>query len=122
MTQLLQPRLRRNTKPDARIMSWWDYGYQITGLANRTVIVDNNTWNNTHIATVGLAMASNEEEAYEICEFLNIDYVLVVFGGYSYYDSDDIGKFLWMVRIAGGVYPHIIEDDYLGDDVVNNLN
>jgi len=25
-------------------------------MSNRTVIVDNNTWNNTHIATVGLAM------------------------------------------------------------------
>lgn len=33
--------------------SWWDYGYQTTAMANRTVIVDNNTWNNTHIATVG---------------------------------------------------------------------
>lgn len=52
--------LRHNTKPDAKIMSWWDYGYQITGFANRTVIVDNNTWNNTHIATVGRAMASSE--------------------------------------------------------------
>lgn len=27
--------LRQNTAPDARIMSWWDYGYQITGMANR---------------------------------------------------------------------------------------
>jgi dolichyl-diphosphooligosaccharide--protein glycosyltransferase len=45
-------------------MSWWDYGYQITGMSNRTVIVDNNTWNNTHIATVGRAMASPEEEAH----------------------------------------------------------
>ncbi len=26
-------------------------------MSNRTVMVDNNTWNNTHIATVGLAMA-----------------------------------------------------------------
>ncbi len=33
----------------AQIMSWWDYGYQIKGMANRTVIVDNNTRNNTHI-------------------------------------------------------------------------
>lgn len=31
-------------------------------MSNRTVIVDNNTWNNTHIATVGLALASNEED------------------------------------------------------------
>ena len=46
--------LRQNTKETDKIMSWWDYGYQITGLSNRTVIVDNNTWNNTHIATVGL--------------------------------------------------------------------
>jgi len=30
-------------------------------MSNRTVIVDNNTWNNTHIATVGLAMSSPEE-------------------------------------------------------------
>jgi len=45
--------LRHNTKPDARIMSWWDYGYQITAMANRTVLVDNNTWNNSHIALVG---------------------------------------------------------------------
>jgi asparagine N-glycosylation enzyme membrane subunit Stt3 len=24
-------------------MSWWDYGYQMTAMANRTVMVDNNT-------------------------------------------------------------------------------
>ncbi len=36
--------LRMNTKPDAKIVSWWDYGYQIAGMSNRAVIVDNNTW------------------------------------------------------------------------------
>jgi len=45
--------LRQNTKEDAKIMSWWDYGYQISAMANRTVLVDNNTWNNSHIAQVG---------------------------------------------------------------------
>lgn len=45
--------LKMNTAKDAKILSWWDYGYQITGMGNRTVLVDNNTWNNTHIATVG---------------------------------------------------------------------
>ncbi|KAK9106327.1 hypothetical protein Syun_022338 [Stephania yunnanensis] len=35
--------LRQNTPPDAKVMSWWDYGYQITAMGNRTVIVDNNT-------------------------------------------------------------------------------
>lgn len=37
-------------------MSWWDYGYQITAMANRTILVDNNTWNNTHISRVGQVM------------------------------------------------------------------
>lgn len=106
--------LRRNTKDDAKIMSWWDYGYQITGFSNRTVLVDNNTWNNSHIATVGMGMASNEEDAYEVCEKLDVDYVLVIFGGYSHYSGDDINKFLWMVRIGGGVFPHIKEEDYYG--------
>ncbi len=46
--------LRQNTREDDKIMSWWDYGYQITGMGNRTVLVDNNTWNNSHIATVGM--------------------------------------------------------------------
>ena len=29
------------------------------------------------------------------------------------YSGDDINKFLWMVRIGGGVYPEIREKDYL---------
>uniref|UniRef100_A0A8C9GD26 dolichyl-diphosphooligosaccharide--protein glycotransferase n=1 Tax=Pavo cristatus TaxID=9049 RepID=A0A8C9GD26_PAVCR len=48
--------LRQNTDEHARVMSWWDYGYQIAGMANRTTLVDNNTWNNSHIALVSVAM------------------------------------------------------------------
>ena len=53
--------MRKNTHQKANIASWWDYGYQLTVMANRTVIVDNNTWNNTHIATMGLVMGIPEE-------------------------------------------------------------
>jgi len=104
--------LHMNTPEDARIMSWWDYGYQISAMANRTVLVDNNTWNNTHIATVGKAMSSTEEVAYKIMLDLDVDYVLVIFGGVFGYSSDDINKFLWMVRIGGGVFPEIVESHY----------
>jgi dolichyl-diphosphooligosaccharide---protein glycosyltransferase len=37
--------LRDNTPEDSRVMAWWDYGYQITGIGNRTTIADGNTWN-----------------------------------------------------------------------------
>ncbi|KAM3712321.1 hypothetical protein ACB098_01G174500 [Castanea mollissima] len=107
--------LSHNTEVDDKVASWWDYGYQTTAMANRTVIVDNNTWNNTHIATVGTAMSSPEKAAWEIFDSLDVKYVLVVFGGLVGYPSDDINKFLWMVRIGGGVFPHIKEPDYLRD-------
>lgn len=59
-------------------------------MANRTVIVDNNTWNNTHIATVGTAMSSPEKAAWEIFNSLDVKYVLVVFGGWLPYSSREI--------------------------------
>lgn len=102
--------LRQNTKEDAKIMSWWDYGYQIGGMADRPTLVDNNTWNNTHIATVGKAMASSEEVSYEIMREHEVDYVLVVFGGLLGYSGDDINKFLWMVRIAEGIWPDEVKE------------
>jgi len=98
--------LRQNTDENAKILSWWDYGYQMSAMANRTVLVDNNTWNNTHIATVGRVLASTEEQAYPILESLDVDYVLVIFGGLTGYSSDDINKFLWPVRIGHGVFPN----------------
>lgn len=102
--------LRQNTKPDAKIMSWWDYGYQIGGMADRPTLVDNNTWNNTHIATVGKAMSSREEVSYPIMKQHEVDYVLVVFGGLLGYSGDDINKFLWMVRIAEGIWPDEVKE------------
>lgn len=48
--------LRQNTPEDAIVMSWWDYGYQIAGMADRTTLVDNNTWNNSE-ATVAFLLA-----------------------------------------------------------------
>ncbi len=55
-----RPNLPPPAPPSPQVASWWDYGYQTTAMANRTVIVDNNTWNTSHIATVGRAMASSE--------------------------------------------------------------
>lgn len=102
--------LRQNTVKNAKIMSWWDYGYQIGGMADRPTLVDNNTWNNTHIATVGKAMSSREEVSYPILRQHDVDYVLVVFGGLLGYSGDDINKFLWMVRIAEGIWPDEVKE------------
>ena len=54
---------------------------------------------------VGKAMSSNETAAYKIMRMLDVNYVLVIFGGVIGYSGDDINKFLWMVRIAEGEHP-----------------
>ncbi|OAL74529.1 oligosaccharyl transferase STT3 subunit [Trichophyton violaceum] len=108
--------LRQNTPKNTKIMAWWDYGYQIGGMADRPTLVDNNTWNNTHIATVGKAMSSSEEVSYPILRQHDVDYVLVVFGGLLGYSGDDINKFLWMIRIAEGIWPEEVKErDFFTD-------
>jgi dolichyl-diphosphooligosaccharide--protein glycosyltransferase len=87
-----------------------EVGYQITGFSNRTVLVDNNTWNNTHIATVGKMMSCTEEVSYPLLRRHDVDYVLVIFGGPLGYSGDDINKFLWMIRIGEGIYPDDISE------------
>jgi dolichyl-diphosphooligosaccharide--protein glycosyltransferase len=91
--------LRDNTAEDARIMAWWDYGYQITAISNRTTLADGNTWNHEHIALLGKALTAREEEGYEIARHL-ADYVLVWGGG----GGDDLAKSPHLARIANSVY------------------
>jgi dolichyl-diphosphooligosaccharide--protein glycosyltransferase len=87
--------LKENTPADARIMAWWDYGYQIAGIANRTTLADGNTWNHEHIALLGYTLTSPEKEAHRIARHL-ADYVLVWAGG----GGDDMNKSPHLRRIA----------------------
>ena len=91
--------LRDNTPEDSRILAWWDYGYQITAIANRTTIADGNTWNHEHIALLGKALTTDEEEGYQIARHL-ADYVLLWGGG----GGDDLAKSPHLARIANSVY------------------
>jgi dolichyl-diphosphooligosaccharide--protein glycosyltransferase len=97
--------LKENTPEDARIMAWWDYGYQIAGIANRTTLADGNTWNHEHIALLGYTLTSPEKEAHRIARHL-ADYVLVWAGG----GGDDMNKSPHLRRIANSVYRDICSD------------
>jgi dolichyl-diphosphooligosaccharide--protein glycosyltransferase len=98
--------LRDNTPEDARILSWWDYGYQITSISNRTTLCDGNTWNYEHIALVGRILTAKEDEAYQIARLL-ADYVLIWTGE----EGDDLGKSPHIAKIANSVYPDICPND-----------
>ena len=98
--------LRDNTPDDARIMAWWDYGYQITAIANRTTIADGNTWNHEHIALLGRALTSSLKEGHRIARHL-ADYILLWTGG----GGDDLAKSPHLARIANSVYRHMCPGD-----------
>jgi dolichyl-diphosphooligosaccharide---protein glycosyltransferase len=100
--------LRDHTEQDARVMAWWDYGYQITGIGNRTSIADGNTWNHEHIALLGRCLTSPEKRAHKMIKHL-ADYVLLWTGG----GGDDLAKSPHMARIGNSVFDDICPGDPL---------
>jgi len=94
--------LRDNTPEDARVLAWWDYGYQITGIGERTSLADGNTWNLEHIALIGRCLTSPEAKGHKIIRHL-ADYVLVWAGG----GGDDLAKSPHMARIGTSVFTDI---------------
>jgi len=104
--------LWENTHRDDIVMSWWDYGYQITSMGNRGCLADGNTNNFTHIGIIGMTMSSPEPISWKLARMMDVEYMLVIFGGASRYSGDDINKFLWMPRIANQTFHNISGDMY----------
>ena len=107
--------MRENLPEDAVVASWWDYGYWITALANKTSVIDNATLNATQIESIALAFMSNETTALKIFKKLGATHVVVfeafdpqtgfLLHGRGY---GDFAKSYWMIRIAD-----LNESDYI---------
>jgi len=95
-------------------MSWWDYGYQISQIANRTTLADGNTWNHEHIALLGKILVSPVKESHKIVRHL-ADYVLVWSTRFVGNPGDDIAKSPHMARIGGSVYKDVKANDFYID-------
>jgi len=59
------------------VASWWDYGYWINVMGNKSVVDDNSTWNSTQIEKVAEAFLNNESVSVEIFKAMNATYVVV---------------------------------------------
>jgi len=86
------------------VASWWDYGYWITTIANKTTLADNGTINVTQIAGIGRMFLSNETEAIKFLDERDATHI-VVFTSFGQDGADvgyaDEGKWRWMARIGG---------------------
>jgi dolichyl-diphosphooligosaccharide--protein glycosyltransferase len=107
--------MRVNLNETDVVASWWDYGYWITTIGNKTTLADNGTINSTQISLIGQMFMSNETGAIEILEGFNergeknVTHVLVFVSfatdgsSNTIYDAGygDEGKWRWMARIGG---------------------
>uniref|UniRef100_A0A7R9VFZ5 dolichyl-diphosphooligosaccharide--protein glycotransferase n=1 Tax=Chlamydomonas euryale TaxID=1486919 RepID=A0A7R9VFZ5_9CHLO len=100
--------LKKNTPKDARVLSWWDYGYQLSGIGEKITLADGNTWNHEHIALVGRCLALPEKKAHRLIRHL-ADYVYVWSGG----GGDDLAKSPHIARISNSVFGDICPNDPL---------
>lgn len=69
--------MRDNLPQDAIVGCWWDYGYWINVMANKSVIADNSTTNMTQIQLIARAFLNNETYAISAFRNMSVDYVVV---------------------------------------------
>ena len=55
--------ISQDTPANSIIISWWDYGYWIAVMGNRTTVIDNATINGTRIAQIGALLMGNVTQA-----------------------------------------------------------
>merc|ERR1711865_543770 len=101
--------LETQTPKGSRVLAWWDYGYQITGIGQRTSLADGNTWNHEHIATLGRLLSGAQKYSHNVIRHL-ADYVLIMTGAVN----DDLSISTHFARIGNSVFP-----DHCGDDDPN---
>lgn len=112
--------LNNEAPPGAIVVAWWDYGYYITVVGNRTSVCDNGTGNSTQIGWVGLGfMRTNETASLEIFRRFHADYALVFFGHMSSGIGGDEGKWIWMARIAADTFPDQIDKTKLFNETTS---
>ena len=123
--------ISENTPQDAVFISWWDYGYWLTVMGNRTSIADNATINSTRIAQIGRLFMSNDTEALPVIHSLIKDtnnssklrpgYVVTFIAGQIVSTQDtvqyvlggggDESKKQWFIKIGGFNSTEFLFDD-----------
>ncbi len=96
--------MRENTPPGSVVFAWWDYGYWITALGDRTSLNDNGTQNSTQIGVIAQTFLDNITMALPNLARYNVSYVAIFItpsstqGQYQGFGED--GKWYWMARIG----------------------
>eukprot|EP00730_Choanoeca_flexa_P020363 TRINITY_DN9950_c0_g1_i1.p1 TRINITY_DN9950_c0_g1~~TRINITY_DN9950_c0_g1_i1.p1 ORF type:complete len:567 (+),score=112.42 TRINITY_DN9950_c0_g1_i1:105-1703(+) len=106
--------VRSNTNAsNTKLFSWIDMHAPLHHHAQRPVLGYDQKNATTVVSNIAQIMISNEANAATRLRQLGVTHVVVTFGGVIGSTSDDIGKFLWMLRSAQLIDESIQESDYL---------
>ena len=92
--------IKLNTPEDSVVASWWDYGYWISTLAERTTLIDNATLSDWQIKKVAKIFMSTPDEAWNLLTDWDVDYV-VVYVAAQRLDGDWNGDSLYVLNGGG---------------------
>jgi len=92
--------IKLNTPEDSVVASWWDYGYWISTVADRTTLIDNATLTTSAIERVAEIFMSTPDESWNSLTGWDVDYV-VVFVAAQRLDGDFNGKPLYLLNGGG---------------------
>jgi len=120
--------IKLNTPENAVIASWWDYGYWITVLSDRTTIVDNATLSTLQIQKMAKMLMSAPNDSWNMLKEMNADYVVVFLSAQKINDNledklyvlgggGDESKVIWFARIA-----ELPAEKYLKSDGITGTN
>ena len=121
--------IKLNTPENSVVASWWDYGYWIQTLSERTTLADNSTLIDWKIKQIAEIFLSSPNDAWKTLQEINVDYVVVFVAGeklnadiagqrvYYLANGGDESKIPWFIRIA-----ELPEEKYLehNTNVKNN--
>ena len=107
--------ISKHTPKDSVIAAWWDYGYWITTMANRTTLADNAGLNTgiykNHISSIAKMFMEQPKDGVKIAQDLKANYILIFvvaqrvsLNGTSFYTLGYGGyedKLYWFIRIGG---------------------
>jgi len=111
--------LRDNTPADSKVWSWWDYGYVIQAIANRTSIVDPRNFFEFRDIEAALVFTAKEENQtlqyndgiFNISYASTMDYMKHYNISYVILDYPMVGKYSAVSKIANhGKYIDVIAD------------
>lgn len=113
--------LKTNTPTNSVIASWWDYGYWIQTIGNRTTFVDNATVDTNKIAGIAKMFLASPDDAWKMLRDMHADYVVVYVVGQKFVSNGqelyvlggggDESKKQWFIKIAGEDETQFLQPD-----------